>query len=176
MQDTKAMTKRTLDLDSRRQFAILIRQFMNCEINSVNFSESEVRFECMESEDPALKAIDGMLWSSYSEEWPHKLSGKHSLTKEGVEMYNRCLLFLESDLEFEWPDEGRQFQQFRCGRVLGELTLGLTYLVDGFLDKRSKAFMDNYRKAGEFEVWPFIRRSDYERELQRQTAESRTEQ
>lgn len=176
MRDIEAMTKRTVDLDSRRQFASLIRKFVNCKINSGDFFESEVRFDCIKSDDPALKAIDGMLWSSYNEEWPHKLSGKNALTPQGVEMYNRCLLFLGSDLEFEWPDAGRQFQQVRFGRVFGELTLGLTYLVDDFLDKRSEAFMDNYRKAGEFEVWPFIRKSDYESEFQRQPVESRTEQ
>src|SRR5271163_1161583 len=33
----------------------------------------------------------------------HTLTGKHALTNEGRAIVERCLLFLKSDLEFQWP-------------------------------------------------------------------------
>jgi len=109
------------------------------------------------------------LWQTYSEDVPHKLEGKHALTQQSLEYYNRCLLFLGSNLEYEWPDEkGRFFQVAGFGPVIRILTFGLSYFVDKVLEKRAKSFMDKYRHAGDFEVWPFIRKSDYDNERKRQ--------
>ena len=88
------------------------------------------------------------LWFCYSDTTEHTLSGEHALTDEGRAIIERCLLFLRCDLEFQWPAS-------RVGLWYPILRLiGLSRIVNRRLEKETR--------AGDLDVWPFLKKSQYE--------------
>jgi hypothetical protein len=71
-----------------------------------------------ESEDAAVKEIAVFCYGLYSSDTllPYRLQGRHRVSAEVRQMACRCVLFLQSDLEYEWPpyrtEAGRQFLWF----------------------------------------------------------------
>jgi hypothetical protein len=53
--------------------------------------------------DPALAAIWRQLWFLWDDFHTHTLTGRHAPTPDARAMMDRCMAFLESDLEYEWP-------------------------------------------------------------------------
>jgi hypothetical protein len=105
------------------------------------------------SRDVAVREIWNAAWGLYSDVRTHRLTGKHGLTADTKEAVARCILFLHSELPWEWPTRGFPASLlFFAGSVC---TLGLL----ARWDRR------RYRAAGEFVVWPFFRRPDYEAAL-----------
>lgn len=62
----------------------------------------------------------------------------------------RIMLFLYSDLEYEWPKHPL------TGLKRFATTVFSFGLLPRYFDKR-------WKSSGDFEIWPFIRRSDFER-------------
>jgi hypothetical protein len=62
-----------VDKTKRLQAAELIRKFMTCKVTNFQFRDGFPRSK----EDPALHAINTMLWFAYVRE--HRLEGKHRL-------------------------------------------------------------------------------------------------
>ncbi len=114
----------------------------------------------LRSKDPALKSIYWMLWGLYSDVRKHKMSGSHALTPETMELVNRCILFLQTDREYEW--DSRLFSFERAKRSWSRLIHGL------FAPKRQSSVQEQLADVladepkGDAEVWPFYRRRDYE--------------
>ena len=69
-------------------------------------------------------------------------------------MMDRCIAFLNSDLEYEWPpDRGASFRLiflrvFRLRKMAAEV------------EKRE---IEERAKFGDLEVWPFLRKEDCQR-------------
>lgn len=99
-------------------------------------------------DDPALWAIYTALWFGYSDASEHTLTGRHALNDEDRALVDRCLLFLRSDLEFQWPPP-----KFRLRYGVLRL-LGLGQIV-----KRRE---QEELSIGDIEVWPFLKKADYE--------------
>jgi hypothetical protein len=100
------------------------------------------------TDDPALRAISDFAWTQFSDLRTHTLTGRDSPTLERRTALERCYLFLRTDLEFEWPAPTDS-----VGRgLLQILTLGRLF----------RPSQEEYKSKGDFEVWPFLRRSDYE--------------
>ncbi len=53
--------------------------------------------------DRVFWAIYDQLWFYYDDIKTHRLTGKYELSPESRELFDRCILFLESDLEYDWP-------------------------------------------------------------------------
>ena len=98
--------------------------------------------------DPALRSVWNNLWYYYSDVREHTLTGKHALTPEARMLYERSLLFLESDLEFQWPPTELK------------LRYGLLRLL-GF-GKTMKQREEKEMSVGDKEFWPFLKKADYE--------------
>lgn len=80
------------------------------------------------------------------------MDGPYKLDKRGRRIVARWILFLQNDLEYEWPfPEGRH----NLRRLIAILTFGV------FPRFREPAYKD----LGDYEVWPFFRVEDYERAL-----------
>jgi hypothetical protein len=122
----------------------LIEQLANGEITNEDFDEAFPR----RSKDRALFPVYAQVWFQYSRH-THKLVSKHGLNPEAKQLLKRCVAFLRSDLEYEWPD----YKWIDPKRIL----LGL-------LGQRRKVERDfeRFKAAGDFEVWPFFRVSDRE--------------
>ena len=78
----------------------------------------------------------------------HTLTGKHALNDDNLAFFDRCISFLRNDFEFQWPR-----QKFRPRYGLLRL-VGLGGVV--------KRWDDEEMSIGDKEMWPFLKRADYE--------------
>src|ERR1700686_3109100 len=79
--------------------ARVLRSFVDGAITNDEFEAQFPRGE----EDSALPAIKANVWMLYSDLHRHKLTGKHEPNAEIRALLERCVLFLDTDLAFEWP-------------------------------------------------------------------------
>ena len=89
-----------VDRSSRRQLAALLRQLAAGRMTNDEFE----RREPLESADPAIQAIcsDGA-WFLYDDLHEHRLIGKYRLDGRLRSDVARWVLFLETDIEYQWP-------------------------------------------------------------------------
>ncbi len=139
-----------VDRHARDIAAEALREFME---GSISNREYERRFP-RSKEDPALWGIYSWLWFCYSDTREHTLTGKDALTDEGRALIGRCLLFLKSDLEFQWPPT-----KLHLWYPLLRL-IGLGRVVNRQIEKKMS--------IGDVEVWPFLRKADYEGAISKQ--------
>jgi hypothetical protein len=83
------------DKPKRLEAAALIQEFFEGRLTNFGFADRFPR-----SSDKALLAIHSVLWFVYDELREHRLEGKHKLTEEGRDIFQRCILFLSTELEY----------------------------------------------------------------------------
>jgi hypothetical protein len=104
--------------------------------------------------DRALGAIWRELWFLWDDFRTHTLTGKYAPTSEQRALINRCIAFLGSDLEYEWPPSK--------GASLRLILLRFLRLHERARTLEAREFKE-LASAGEIEVWPFKRRKDWDR-------------
>jgi hypothetical protein len=118
-----------------------------------------------ESEDLIIKPMLELCWGLYDDTRQHKLIESTKLTDDALKIIARCILFLLSDKEYEWPyfDINNPLLKFS----LKELILSVLTLGHHYRNKKEEHIISYYewQKSGDFEVWPFYRNSDYQHEL-----------
>ncbi len=129
--------------EKRRFASELIAKYLSLEITSDDLNDEFPD----DKGDPALEAIWCNLWPYYSD-YSHKAEGKHELSPDANDHFERCVAFLRSDLEYEWPATEWISFKYALWRLMG-------------LGKRIERGMEEFNSHGDFEVWPFIRREDY---------------
>lgn len=133
-----------VDRHARDIAAEALREFME---GSISNDEYERRFP-RNKDDPALWAVHEQIWLCYSDLKEHTLTDKHALTDAGRAGFERCILFLRSDLEFQWPPP------------MIRLSYGVLRLLGfGWLLKRRE---EEEMSIGDKEVWPFLNKAEYE--------------
>jgi hypothetical protein len=141
-----------VDRDARDRFAELLRHLVAGQITNDDFA---TRLP-LSSGDPAVNQIfwNGA-WLLYDDLREYRLVGSYRLPREPRREVARWILFLKSDLTYEWP---RLLGYFRFPwYFLNVLSLGLL----GFFVRR------RLLHGGNLDVWPFYRESDYEVALAR---------
>ena len=139
-----------IDRIARDKFAELLRHLTAGQISNDEF---ENRLP-LKSKDPAVNKIFWHgAWALYSDMSTYKLIGECRLSKSSRRDVARWILFLKSDLEYEWPFW--RSLHFFPGYLLIVLSFGLLIPIA----KR------RLTKCGDQEVWPFIRKSDFEHAL-----------
>jgi hypothetical protein len=119
----------------------LILRFMTGEMTNDQFEGSYP----VDREDAALRAIAKAIWTFYDDMHEHRLTGKHALDDYGRKIFQRCALFLGTDLEYQW----------------GDLVPWPGFLVQMVtLDVAGRRHLARLRSHGEYEVWPFRYRGD----------------
>jgi hypothetical protein len=113
--------------------------------------ESDYPFD---KSDRALGAIWRRLWFLWDDFHNHTLTGKNSPTREERAMMDRCIAFLESDLEYEWPP-------YRSASL--KLILLRALRLRKKAAEVEKRETEELAKFGDLEVWPFVRKEDWER-------------
>jgi hypothetical protein len=134
---------RVINSDLRVKAASLIRSYLAGKINNHEFADGFPH----DKGDPALHAIEQRLWFHFDDVRTHYCEFQpHS----GVEiLFRRCALFLDTHLDYEWPDLSHHNLAHPIVRVLtGQLF-------------RSKA-IQKAKSAGDYGIWPFLRNSDFE--------------
>ena len=134
-----------VDRGSRDVGATVLQDLIDGKITNDEFMK---RFNFPKNTDRALRAIFLFAWGQFSDLGAHKLTGRHAPTPERRAFLERCVLFLKTDLEFEWP-----LPKPSPARGLLEM-IGL--------GRRFRAAEEEYTSKGDFEVWPFFRKADYE--------------
>ena|SRR5688572_4670545 len=138
----------------RRRLAEAVRHLADGQITNDQFDENAF----FRSEDAAVCEIRLAAWGLYSDNRTYRLRGGDRLPGETRRSVARCILFLHGSLEFEWP---REFWWQR-----GVVLLMLNCLT---LGRAGKVFQRQYSNAGNFNMWPFIRKVDYEAALRNPT-------
>jgi len=118
-----------------------------------------------DNDDPIIKPMLELCWGLYDDTRNHRLVKSDELTNDALKIIARCILFLHSDREYEWPyfNTNNPLLQFSLtDLILSVLTLGHHYR-----NKREEHIISYYewQKLGAYDVWPFIRKSDYEVQL-----------
>jgi len=109
-----------------------------------------------------------LCWGLYSDIRNHKLTGNDQLSKDSLKIIARCILFLHSEIEYEWPDFDFTNPLFKFS--LKELILTAITFGKYYKDRRLKQKQSyiNYQKLGTHEYWPFFKRIDYSELLNKQ--------
>ena len=133
-----------VNLEKRRFASQLISKYLSLEITNDDLSDDFPR----DKSDQAFAAIWENLWGYYDYMYTHKAEGKHQLLGEDRKLFERCALFLRTDLEYEWPPHDWISFKYLLWRLLRRRT---------WIEQK----FDEFKSHGDFEVWPFIRREDY---------------
>jgi hypothetical protein len=139
-----------IDRVARKRSAESLRHFLGGQITNEEF----LRRYPNSKADPAIWALDDTVWCLYDDIITHKLSGKYAIPNELKKDAARWLMFLYSDKEYRWPKIGapgfRHYPSWFCRTF-------------NFARKR----FDRFRAAGDYSVWPFLQREDFEDARQR---------
>lgn len=151
-------------IDRRRRDAMaeLLRHFVAGRLTNDEFEERlDVTLNdprpVRRWEDAALWAIRSRAWFLYDDLRTHRMKGEWAPSREGRSELARWVLFLYSDSEYEWPI--RDFISL-SSCLMNLLTLGLAQVI------LSRLLRQRHKAMGDWDVWPFVRRSDYEKALE----------
>jgi hypothetical protein len=138
----------TVDRDERDRLALLLRRLLTGRITTDDF-------DCDRPDGSSDEGVDAISWAAwtnlYSDFFPIRLVGRRRLHGEKRQHVLRWILFLKSDVLYEWPNPPSLFQRVA------------SYLARPF-SRRETAFL-RWTNSGDFHVWPFLRQDDYERVL-----------
>lgn len=137
-----------IDITSRRAAAELVRQLASGRLTNDEFEE---RWPA--SADPALSAVREAAWFLYSDLRAYRLTGANRLPFAVRRQLSRWVIFLQSDLEYEWPVATRTEKLARS--IAGLLTMGVA----------TRLWKTALQVSEDADVWPFIRRVDFRRAL-----------
>ncbi|WP_196893882.1 hypothetical protein [Aureivirga marina] len=135
----------------RNLLAENLRHYVSEQITNFEFID---RTELINrSEDKAVREISNVFWFAYDDLKEHLNIGKHKICLENEILVKRFILFLKSDLEYEWKSEKRNLLR----EIYNLLTLNFP------INKSNNAIEEN--KIGDKEFWPFFRKEDYKKEI-----------
>ena len=134
-----------VDRDRRDQLARAIRRLAAGLITNDEFEGATTALG--RSQDTAIRSLRHAAWGLYDDVREHRLEGHFRLGKAERRELARWVVFLKSNLEYEWPDLARWFLLLVLPNLL---TFGLIgRLIRWWHDRR-----------GDARSWPFIREQD----------------
>jgi hypothetical protein len=113
-------------------------------------------------DDPIIVPMLELCWGLYDDTRRHKLIGSDKLPNESLKIIARCILFLQSDKEYEWPYFDTKFNFSVLEFITALLTLGHNFRIK---KRDQKESYEEFKKVGEYDFWPFFRKIDYENQL-----------
>lgn len=167
-----------IDINRRKKLAIHLRHLSagllsndDFEINVMDditngwLPEQYYRSKEATSGDKIILPMLELCWGLYDDTRNHKLTGRNKLDEKGLKVIRRCILFLHSDREYEWPYFETCNPLFKFS--LAELILAILSLGQYYRDKRKEQHVafEEFQKLGNFDIWPFFKQEDYEDQL-----------
>lgn len=108
------------------------------------------------SDDRGVTVVQDMAWQLYDDMFRHRADGPHALARDDRRSVARWVLFLRADLEYSWPNYDFRQSGTSLDRFLDNL------FTAGRWSKKKHGDWENFRSAGDFEVWPFLKKADEE--------------
>jgi hypothetical protein len=140
-----------IDRAARNQLAEAIRALAAGLITNDQFEDKRMPYS---NTDPAINEVYSKgAWCLYSDLQEYRLKGRHKLDEQTKKNVARWVVFLKTDLPYEWPVPTPRESLLRFFANL--LTLGMA----------NRRHIAELKRQGDAEVWPFIRRCDFEAAL-----------
>jgi hypothetical protein len=185
-----------VDRHERNDLADCLHRLVSGEITNDEFDSRYHR--CWHSsEDGAVAEIATFGWGLYSDLHPYELKGPYAVSREIRETARHAILFLQTDLEYRWPRNVKGVVRYwglggpgfkaLVGAILVFVGIaeggfkGLLFGIIGlvavvptfhwlFTHEARAEELTTFRRAGDFQVWPFLSASEHE-EAQRHCRE-----
>jgi hypothetical protein len=177
-----------VDRQARSELAICLLRLVTGEMTNGEFDD---RYEAWEdSNDAAVAEISTFGWQLYSDTNQYRLKGWHAVSDELRQMADRALLFLQTDLDYEWPRNVKGVVPFvslwgpGCYLVIGMIVLfAAVYCPNGweglflgifgllaimptfhwlFTHRNRTEQLKRFYESGDSQVWPFLRKADFQ--------------
>jgi hypothetical protein len=139
-----------IDRASRDKLATALRQYVSGRITNDELDDIEVDWR-----DRGAVAVKERAWNLYDDTYQHRAVEKHYLPRPAREEIGRWILFLHSDVEYTWP-------QFSFIQIVN---WPMNLLTFGWWEWRKQRRFDEFMSAGDFSVWPFVAKQDYDTAL-----------
>jgi hypothetical protein len=158
------MARGVVGREQRDFLADAIHELMIGRISNDNFEERIAEGGLSPMDDPsrwddaAIGPVLERAWCLYSDQYEYRLVGEDRLSRKGRAEVLRWLLFLRSDCEYRWPPLrfiNPALLSFG-GCLLSAITLGIWPRLVG------RRWFEQWSRAGEFAVWPFLSRVEFE--------------
>lgn len=137
---------------SRDHLAEALRHYVAGRITNYELDEVDVDWR-----DRGAGMVQDRAWCLYDDVPQHRATGRHHLSKPARDEIARWILFLHSDLEYIWPE-------FTFKQVVN---WPMNLITFGWWERCKQRRFEEFATAGDFSVWPFVSRTDYERALAR---------
>lgn len=171
-----------IDINRRKKLAYLIQQLSTGKISSDEFENNikkQVTFGCLPeqfSRSEKCKTDDAIFspaleysWYLYNDTFCHKLEGEYQLSAQQMNDALRLILFLHSNLEYEWADSEVKNPKSNfsfIGFLKSIFTLGLHSPMTNLIREENP---ETIKIAEDFDYWPFKRKADFEQQLKEQS-------
>jgi hypothetical protein len=136
-----------VDREARDRAALLLRRFAAGRLTNDEFDEAYPG----SAGDRALPEVGGAAWHLHSDGEVHRLTGEYALARLTRRDVARWVVFLHTDLEYEWP----AFDWYRFVDPVWN------WLTRGRAERRWRDDFEAFQRRGEYRVWPFLRGADF---------------
>ncbi|MFA7005899.1 MAG: hypothetical protein WC429_17780 [Verrucomicrobiia bacterium] len=136
-----------IDRPSRDKLATALRQYVSGRTTNDDLDDIDVDWR-----DRGAVAVKERAWCLYDDNCQHRAIGEHYMPRPARDEIGRWILFLHSDVEYTWPE-------FSFIRIVN---CPMNLLTFGWWERRKQKRLDEFMSAGEFSVWPFVSRQDYD--------------
>jgi hypothetical protein len=170
-----------VDINKRRKLALHLRHLSTGLLSNDDFEnnimddvtngwspEQYYRAKEAKSGDPIIQPMLELCWGLYSDTKSYKLINKDKLSEQSLKIIARCILFLQTDKEYEWPyfDTVSPLLKFSLAETVAcILSLGGYYIKKR---KEQEEAYSEFQKLGNFDIWPFLKQEDYDEQLRLQ--------
>jgi hypothetical protein len=135
-----------IDRERRSLASTLIRKLLIGQLTVDDFDDQFPK----KSVDRALGAIYEQLWFYWDDRRSYSVAAQE-MPQEVKDLFRRCIAFLDSDLEYEWP----QIPRAPFVTILLRLTG-----FDRLAERRADSEFRQIASTGDFRVWPFAHEQD----------------
>jgi len=142
-----------IDRNARDAAIALLKKILAEDITNYEFEDQWPD----KSSEFVITAIAEQLWFYY-DDYPKTKFMRAGLGPEVTSFIERAIVFLSSDVEYEWPEYSFATEN----RSLFERLFGLG-------KRRSTEQWEKFKAAGEIDAWPFLRIADYKHALEQRT-------
>jgi len=143
-----------IDRQSRNCLALTLRRYVAGIVHNDDLAEVQVDWR-----DRGANAVYQMAWNLYSDNCQHYAKERHAIPREVKREIAKWILFLRTDREYLWPEYS----------FIGIYNWPMNLLTFGWWEARKRRRWEEFLKAGDFCVWPFLHKTELEEAIKRPT-------